>query len=307
MLDGGDSTAADLDPGLTGHADRPVAGVDNGFIAGYRVRFDEAGPDGRVRTSALLRYAQDVAWRHSEALGFDRAWYLARGRWWVVRSVDLEVVAPIAMGRTLGVSTAVIGHRRIWARRLADVRPGSDAGGPVAARIVTDWVILDDHGRLVRIPQDFGLSFTNPELTGETLRVAPRDDDEPALPQGREAPHESEIRFGVRPHDLDPMGHVNNAAYLDWVEEGLLAAGADPAALPRRARLEYLASAAPGEELIVATALDGLQWTSRIARAAGGDLLRAAGRLGVPRTDRGEHPPSRPLELGPIEGVPPLD
>jgi acyl-ACP thioesterase len=290
-----------MDPGLSGVSDRPVAGVDNGFVAGYRVRFDEAGPDGRIRTSALLRYAQDVAWRHSEALGFDRQWYVDRGLWWVVRSVDLEVMRPVGMGQTVRVSTAVTGHRRIWARRVADAR---DADGSLAARIVTDWVIVDARGRLVRIPLDFGLSFTNPELAGEIVRVA--------LPT--DAGHGSEIRFAVRPHDLDPMDHVNNAAYLDWVEEGLLAAdlgvaedevdgrgrgvGAGSAgrvaALPRRARLEYLASAAPRDEIVVTTWRDGATWASRIARADGAELLRGIGVLGVDHA----------RTLGSIESVP---
>ena len=47
--------------------------------ARYRVRFDEAGPDGLAPDVGLMRYAQDVAWQHSTALGFDRAWY-ARAR-----------------------------------------------------------------------------------------------------------------------------------------------------------------------------------------------------------------------------------
>jgi len=270
-----------IDPGATGQSDRPMPGIDNGFAAGYRVRFDEAGPDGRIRTSALLRYAQDVAWRHSEAHGFDRSWYVERGRWWVVRAVDLEVSASIAMGRTLRVSTAVAGHRRIWARRLADARSNDMA---LAARVVTDWVILDDAWRLVRIPPDFGLSFTNPELHGEILRVA--------LPSAGELGHGSEIRFGVRPHDLDPMGHVNNAMYLDWVEEGLLATGADVTARPRRCRLEYLASAGPGDEVVVTTWRDGGRWAARVARGNGDELLRAMGSLG-PSPD-----------LGSIEGIP---
>ena len=280
-----------IDPGATGQSDRPMPGIDNGYAAGYRVRFDEAGADGRIRTSALLRYAQDVAWRHSEALGFDRSWYLDRGRWWVVRAVDLEVVAPIAMGRTLRVSTAVAGHRRIWARRLAEaclaearVAEARVAEQGLAARIVTDWVILDDAGRLVRIPPDFGLSFTNPELHGEILRVA--------LPGEGELGHASEIRFGVRPHDLDPMGHVNNAIYLDWVEEGLLATGADVAGLPRRCRLEYLASAAPGDEIVVTTWREGGRWAARVARGNGDELLRALGTL-----DSSSY-------LGRIDGIP---
>jgi len=265
-----------LDPGLAGQLDRPVAGIDNGFVAGYRVRFDEAGPDGRIRTSALLRFTQDIAWRHSEALGFDRRWYVERGRWWVVRSLDLEVAAAVPMGHTLRISTAVVGHRRIWVRRLADARL---ADGSLAARIVTDWVILDDRGRPARIPEDFGLSFTNPELPGEILRA-----EVPALGDAA-----GEVRRRVRPQDLDPMGHVNNATYLDWVEEGLIASGRDGgaasagepiASVPRRARLEYLASTEAGDEVVVTTWRDGSRWASRISRPDGQQVLRAVGSAG---------------------------
>ncbi|HEX5240675.1 MAG TPA: acyl-ACP thioesterase domain-containing protein [Candidatus Limnocylindrales bacterium] len=257
-----------IDSGLTGRQDRPVEGIDNGFVAGYRVRFDEAGADGRIRTSTLLRYAQDVAWRHSEDLGFDREWYVDRGRWWVVRAVELDVIAPIAMGQTLRVSTAVIGHgRRIWARRESGVRL---ADGALAARVITDWVLLDERGRPVRIPPDFGLSFTNPELGSQMMRVDPE-----LLVAAPDV-----LRIRVRPQDLDPMGHVNNAAYLDWLEEAL--ASVPPARLgvadvPRRARLEYLASAAPGDEVVVAMHRVGGEWAGAIRRADGVELLRAEG------------------------------
>ena len=36
--------------------------------------YNEAGPDGLLRTSVLLRYAQDLAWFHSAKVGFDQAW-----------------------------------------------------------------------------------------------------------------------------------------------------------------------------------------------------------------------------------------
>jgi acyl-CoA thioesterase FadM len=265
--DSGEDVPAELDPGLVGGAARPVEGIDNGFLAGYRVRFDEAGPDGRVRTSALLRYAQDVAWRHSEDLGFDRRWYAQRGRWWVVRAIELEVLAPVSMGRTLRIATAVIGHRRIWARRLGECRL---VDGTLAARITTDWVILDERGRLVRIPEDFGLSFANPELPGEILRV---DQDEPP-------PDAVRLDLRVHPHDLDPMGHVNNAVYLDWIEELLVAARLRPVAdaLPRRLRLEYRASAEPGDVVTGLAWSDGRGWAVRLIRAdSGPELARAHG------------------------------
>jgi len=240
---GADSAAGELqaalDPGLAGAQDRPVDGVDNGFVAGYRVRFDEAGADGLMRTSALLRYAQDIAWRHSEDLGFDRSWYTERGWWWVVRSVELEVLAPVPMGRTLRVSTAVVGHRRIWARRRGEFRL---AEGTLAAVASTDWVIVDEGGRIIRIPGDFGHAFPNVELAADIIRVALP----PEPPDGA-----TRLAIRVRPQNLDPMGHVNNAVYLDWLEEAVIEAGAPAAAtaIPRRVAIEYAASAEPGDAL----------------------------------------------------------
>ena len=254
-----------FDPGLAGQQARPVEGIDNGYLAGYRVRFDEAGPDGRMRTSALLRYAQDVAWRHSEALGFGRGWYAQRGLGWVVRGVGLELHEPIRMGGTLRVSTAVVGHRRIWARRLGECRL---ADGRLAARVTTDWVLLDARNRVVRIPDDFGVAFMNPEIKGEILRV-PMPDGTPS----------SSARLNVRPSDLDPLDHVNNAVYVDWLEEALEAAGwgRSAAARPRTLRLEYLASAERGNAVDVELHGGIDDWLARIRRSDGTELLRARG------------------------------
>ena len=262
-MDASTATLA-LDPGLTGQEARPVEGVDNGYLTGYRVRFDEAGPDGLVRASTLLRYAQDVAWRHSEHLGFDRGWYEERGLGWVVRGLDLELREPIPMGHTLRVSTAVVGHRRIWARRLGECRL---ADGRLAARVSTDWVLLDSRNRIVRIPADFGLAFANPEIRSEIVRVT-RPDGVPVRT----------LDVRVRVGELDPLDHVNNAVYVDWLEEALVAAGWDAATqLPRTARIEYLASAERGDDVAIALYGDAARWTAVIRRSDGLDLVRAAG------------------------------
>ena len=254
-----------MDPGIAGREDRPVNGVDNGYVAGYRVRFDEAGADGRIRTGSLLRYGQDIAWRHSEGLGFDRRWYTDQGRWWVVRSVELDVLAPIPMGRLLRLRTAVIGHRRIWARRRGEFWLPDGTLGAVS---MVDWVLLDERGRILRIPEDFGVVFPNPELSAEILRVplGPTPDD-----AGRPGPAGS-------PQDLDPMGHVNNAVYLDWVEEALAAAGdVDPTVrVPRHAAIEYAASAEPGDRLTASSWRDGDARFVRLQRVADdAEIVRA--------------------------------
>jgi acyl-ACP thioesterase len=262
-----------LDPGLAGQPARPVPGIDHGYLAGYRVRFDEAGADNAARTSALLRYAQDIAWRHSEDLGFDRDWYAARGLGWVVRAVELELHAAIPMGHTLRVSTAVIGHRRIWARRLGECRL---ADGRLAARVTTDWVLLDGRGRIVRIPDDFGVAFANPEIRSEILRVAPLDGTPVST---------TELR--VRPADLDPLDHVNNAVYADWLDEQVVASGLDEGvaatrAIPRRIRLEYARAAERGATVVATTWRDpdAAGWSCRVDGEDGTALLRARLEVG---------------------------
>ncbi|HJP88491.1 MAG TPA: acyl-ACP thioesterase domain-containing protein [Candidatus Limnocylindrales bacterium] len=257
----------DVDPGLAGEPAQPFPPITNGFRAGYRVRFDEAAPDGAMRPSSLLRYAQDIAWRHSERTGFDRAWYAERGLGWVVRGVALELGAAVPMGHTLRLSTAVIGHTRIWARRLCECRL---ATGDLAASVTTDWVLLDGRGRIQRIPEAFGLAFTNPELDEDILRVP--------KPVG---PPVSTLDLNVRGRDLDPLDHVNNAVYLDWLWEARDAAGAAWSISPVRfLDIEYLASAARGGTVTVALYGSPEAWTAVIRGSSGVEFVRAAGRAG---------------------------
>ena len=177
----------------------------------YRVRFDEAGPDGVLRTSGLMRYAQDLAWLHSTALGFGREWYAARGLTWLVRAAELAVLAGAPMGTDVRARTQVVGMRRVFARRRGTFHL---ADGTLAAWVHTDWVLIDDRGALTRIPPIFREMFGASDAAGSVGRV-------PLPPTPEDATRQS---LTVRPHELDPMAHANNAVYLDWMEEAIAAA-----------------------------------------------------------------------------------
>ena len=235
--------------------------------ASYRVRFDEAGPDGRVRTSVLLRYTQDLAWFHSAARGFGRSWYAERGLTWLVRAAEIEMLLPVPVGSELVGTTRVTGSRRVWARRRTDFRDGD---GDTVAEVRIDWVLLDARGAPTRIPSEFEPIFGMQHEPVELARV-----DLPPAPAGVER-----ARFAVRPQELDPMAHVNNAVYADWLEERVIAAGGldDVRELPRNIRLEYARAADAGATVAADTWRDADgSWACRIADT-GGDLLRA--RLG---------------------------
>jgi acyl-CoA thioesterase FadM len=248
------------------HSAELVAGV----TIPYRVRFDECGPDGIVRTSALLRYAQDVAWIHSERLGFDREWYGERRLAWVVRAAELGILADVPLGTTLSVTTRIAGFRKVWARRRTEVVLPD---GTLALWGHTDWVMTDHRGLPSRVPAELPAAFAMRPETFEPGRVP--------LPTTPDAALRTETR--VRPQDLDPMGHVNNAAYLDYLEEAVVAAGGSEAIResPRRVRIEYVLPAAPGSILSgAAWPLDGAGgegagWAWRLTDGDGGpDITR---------------------------------
>lgn len=226
----------------------------------YRVRFDEATPNGAIRTSVLLRFAADLASVHSERRGFDRAWYRERGLAWLVRGVDLELVGPIVHGDVIVGTTRAVAARKVLARRRTEFR-GPD-GQPVAI-VIVDWALTSSAGVPTRIPPVFDTVFGLTPHGFEPIRVRPAPPTAIAGADRR-----------VRPQELDPMDHVNNAVYLDWAEEAIRAI--EPAstaidAVPRRWRLEYLGSAGPAATVRASAWPDAAGWSVRIADAVTGD------------------------------------
>jgi acyl-ACP thioesterase len=247
-------------------ADDPYA-----WSAPYRVRFDEAGPDGLLRTSVLLRYAQDVAWFHSASRGFDRAWYAERGLTWLVRAAEVAVLAPIAVGSEVVGTTRVIGWRRVWARRRTEFR---DAAARLVGWTQIDWVLLDSRGAPTRIPAEFEPVFGATSGAFGLARVA----------LGEPPPEARSVAVTVRPHELDPMIHVNNAVYADWLEEAVAGTGdgISSRAIPRLMRLEYAAPADPEARLTAHVWREGAGWSYRLRDRAGVELLRAHLEAGSP-------------------------
>ncbi len=232
------------------------------------MRFDEAGPDGYLRSSGFLRFAQDLAWIHSEAAGFGRTWYRERQMFWLVRGVELSILDNVEYGSELTVSTEVIGFRRVIARRKSEFRVAGSQR--IAAEAITDWVLMSESGRPVRPPTELLDVFGEERGDYATLRVLHRQ----AVPADA-----VETLFRVRRSETDPMAHVNNAGYIDYVDEQHLSQfEAPPRAslpVPRRYRAEFAGAATPGAEVTAHSWQDDLAWCCRITDEAGSDVLRA--------------------------------
>jgi len=233
------------------------------IVRPYRVRFEEATADQAMRTALFLAWAADVAWQHSALLGFDRDWYSSRGLFWLVRAVRLDVLAPIRANEDVLVSTQVMAYRRIAARRHTEIR---DAAGILRAIVDIDWVMTNDRGLPTRVPEEM-LAFVAEDRTFDLLRL-----DLPATPDDASA-----TSICVRRRDLDPLEHVNNSVYVDYLEETLERAGQSAlvASTPRRYEVEFLAAAERGDDLVGRAWPHAGGWAFRLSRGDGTEMFRA--------------------------------
>ena len=169
------------------------------------------------------------------------------------------------VGDELVGTTQVVGWRRVWARRRTDF---VDATGALVAWTHVDWVLLDGRGAPTRVPKEFDADVRGARRPIPLGRVALGDP--PADVDG--------ASFTVRPQELDPMDHVNNAVYADWVDEQVIrpAAMADVRAIPRVIRLEYARAVDAGATVVdrrVARA--GRSGRAGSRDAVGAECLRA--------------------------------
>jgi acyl-ACP thioesterase len=181
---------------------RPAAG--RVFDGARRVRLADVSPAGRLRLDAAARFLQDLSADDTA----DAA--LPDAEAWVVRKTVIEVAAFPRYLEGLQLSTWCSGTGSHWAERRISI--AGERGGAIEA--ATTWVHIDlGSGRPTRIPAGFD------DLYGEAhggRRVKARL-DHPDPPDGELAGFPWPLRFT----DFDVLGHVNNAACWQIVEQAL--------------------------------------------------------------------------------------
>ncbi len=205
------------------------------FTSEVTVRLGDAGRDGRMRLAALARHLQDVAYDDVRDAG------IGRDGNWVVRRIEIDVARLPTFGEIVRIETSCTGVGPRWAERLTNVR--GDGGSDVTARAL--WVFVDRDGHPRALPSTFLELYPVP--VGRT-RISPKL----RLPGPPESPAVTRSSWPVRAADFDVLGHMNNAAYWEPIDE--LLATTFPDASVTRAELEYRGGIEPGEHVVVAVA-----------------------------------------------------
>jgi len=249
-------------------------------IETFKVRYYECDAFGRLNNAVYLRFMQEAGIEASNALGFDAEKYKSLNRTWLPRMTEIEFLQPIRSGDSIDVLTWVHSARRVQSRRMYEFRKWGEE--ELCARAHTDWVFIDrNKGISVTIPVELMKNFL-PEATSITRQRFP---EVPASPQDI-----FKVKRPVEWRDVDPMQHLNNAAYVDYAQECTAqvskAYGLPPRKwiemnltfIARRTLIEYLIPAELDAELELSTWLFDLEASSissyyNFQNAGTGELL----------------------------------
>ncbi|MDR0568066.1 MAG: acyl-ACP thioesterase [Spirochaetaceae bacterium] len=189
----------------------------------------------RLTLSGAFDYFQSAAIQHAELLGVGRQVMAETGQVWILSRMSVMIENRPKYRELITVRSWSHGWERLFALREYDMR---DSGHTLLVRGVSAWLIMDRaRGRPAR-PQGI-------------VEPLPRNENRDAFPGG---PAELKPKEGLRKtgerrafySDIDFNGHVNNARYIQWIQDA-----ADPALLEQADRLRldinYLSETKPGD------------------------------------------------------------
>jgi len=201
----------------------PLPSSGRRFTAARTVRLGDVDPSGQLRVDAVARYLQDVASDDAVDSG------LSNALGWVVRRTMIRIERPPSVGERVRLVTYCTGAGRSWAERRTSIV--GDQGSAVEA--VSLWVHVDvATGRPVRLGDDFAAIYG--ESAGGRVVTSKL-----SLSGGPTSPAVT-VPWTFRRTDLDPFGHVNNAAHWAVLEEVLQTQSASRCGL---GEIEYVAPA----------------------------------------------------------------
>lgn len=190
---------------------------------------------GRLRPSAILYYAQEIAGQHCELLRLDYDTLAQRRLFWAVTRQRVLIDRLPVWGEKLTVETWPMPTTRVTYPRST---VAYDAQGNEVFRAIGLWVLMDLDTRAMILPGKSGI------LVDGTLRGTEIASPRSLLPK----PLRENLCRAVCFTDLDRNGHMNNTRYLDWIDD-LLPSGFHREHPAREFTVCYLTEAREGQRL----------------------------------------------------------
>jgi acyl-ACP thioesterase len=203
----------------------------------YPVGFTAVDESGGLTMAAAFDYFQEAAVRHAEDLGVGRDPMAALGHGWALSRLSVLLRRRPRQTERLTVRTWPRGWEKLFALRDFDIQ---DEAGMSLAVARSCWLIVDIERRrplrpqaaMEKLPLNEGLDALADG--GKGLEAAP----------GLEKAAERTAAYS----DIDFNGHMNNARYVQWIQD-ILEPGTLTRAKTMRLDINYLREVKMGETL----------------------------------------------------------
>ncbi len=224
------------------------------FTHSRRIRLADTDASGRTRLDAVARLLQDSAIDDVRETGWGIPEHL-----WVLRCLRADVVAPLQADDEVEIATWCSGVGAIAAGRRWSMR--GNAGGRIEVDSV--WIHLDGQQRPARIGE-FDPYASAAAGRGVSTKLLLPD------PSGTDA----RMPWPLRLADIDTHGHVNNAVYVQVVEDRMVQRGFDlvephSVVLDFRAPIDLF-------DAVATVAFDGSDGVRYVALEVAGDVRAVA-------------------------------
>lgn len=224
------------------------------YEVGYRVRTGDVDQDMRVRLDAVARYLQDVANDNIEATEFS-----ATDPFWIVRRTIIDVITPftwpaaVTAQRWCGALSTRWTNMRV--RLTAEHETNRFNPNPRPPGLIETeafWINVNEQGVPSRL-SDEAFSMLSSMTDEHRLRWKSMNPEKAPPAEDIDSPDREHI---LRTTDFDPFKHLNNAAYLEAIEDEL-AEHPDLVDGPHRVVIEYLRPIVPGTRLYLRRVREG--------------------------------------------------
>lgn len=172
----------------------------------FHIRPTEVDRYGRLKPSAMLLYIQQTAGEHSDSFNLTYDALAEQGIFWAVIRHKIEVTRLPRENETIRLETWPMPTTRVAYPRSTIAY---DEQGNVLFQSICLWILMDLNNRSMLVPKKSGVEVDG-FLMGNELST-PKS----LIP----LPLSRQISRQVVFSDLDRNGHMNNARYLDWVQD----------------------------------------------------------------------------------------
>jgi acyl-ACP thioesterase len=237
----------------------------------YPVGFTAVDESGGLTLAAAFDYFQEAAIRHAEDLGVGRGPMSELGHGWVLSRLSVLMRRRPRQTEPLTVRTWPRGWEKLFAIRDFDIQDGAGMSVAIARSC---WLIVDIERRRPLRPQ----AAMEKLPLNEGLDALADGGKGLDAPLGLERAAERTAAYS----DIDFNGHMNNARYVQWIQD-ILEPGMLTRAKTMRLDINYLNEVKAGETLEL--------WKSPISPPGGpqnGAALAVEGRRGGQAAFRAE-------------------